>query len=240
MAETVAVINLAGELDATTVHALLAVLEQLTASPVTHVIVAARELSFCDMSGVEQLAATHQTLLAKGGRLVIAEPGPGLCRLLEVMAEHVRPAIQAFPALTEALADAGVDLDAAVLPLLRVRRHLPRYRRIPHVAVAPGRAGTRHLRPGKPPAQEQPSQPPPPADTRRSLINRSHELRRQARQQVNTMQWRLFLAGRSRTTLSDTLDRCRDTLAMMRAKVRESPTRTGPGGPPPAGDGQAR
>ena len=152
---TVVVLHVTGELDSTTAPVLAATLEPLTESPVEQVIVAAGDLWFCDLTGIDELAATHLALHAKGGGLAIAEAGASLCRLIELVTEHSRAPMRVYATLNEALRGAGVNPED---PLPPARRHLPRLRRLPRAELA--RAGKHpRWRPG--PARPELPAPPP-------------------------------------------------------------------------------
>lgn len=144
------VIALAGELDPTTRPVLAAFLDPLPGSRVKHVIVAAGDLWFCDLNGLEQLAATHRALQAKGGHLAVAEPRPSLCRLITLMAEHARTAIPVFATMPEALAGTGIEIYETTTPLRPVPRHLPRLRGARFPRPVAGRPRARAPRRGPP------------------------------------------------------------------------------------------
>jgi anti-anti-sigma factor len=124
--DTTLVVVLTGELDSTTRPVLAAFLDPLPRSHVKHVVVAAADLWFCDLNGLEQLAITHRALRAKGGQLAVAEPRTPLRRLITLMAEHTQPAIPLYTSMPEALAATGVETYEMPAPI--PRRHLPRLR----------------------------------------------------------------------------------------------------------------
>ncbi|GAB2959873.1 STAS domain-containing protein [Nonomuraea fastidiosa] len=124
---TTLVITLTGELDRTTRPVLASFLDPVPKSPLTHVLVAAGDLWFCDLSGIERLALTHRALRAKGGHLAVAGARPPLRRLIALMGEQADAAIPVFATMAEALAAAGV---AAYRPAGPARRHLPRLRTV--------------------------------------------------------------------------------------------------------------
>ncbi|MEV0619774.1 STAS domain-containing protein [Nonomuraea sp. NPDC050404] len=130
-AETL-VIALTGELDSTTRPVLAAFLDPLPQASVKYVLVAAGDLWFCDLNGLELLSITHRALQAKGGHLALAEVQPPLRRLIALMHEHSLAAIPVFDSMPEALADAGVDSYRSA-PTVVGRRHLPRLRTMPRL-----------------------------------------------------------------------------------------------------------
>ena len=215
---TTVVLTLTGELDRTTAPVLAATLEPLAESPVEQVIVAAGDLWFCDLTGIDKLAATHRALHAKGGALAIAEAGPALCRLIELATEHSRAPMRVYATLSEALAGAGIDPDD---PLPPERRHLPRLR---------GAQLARTDRdPGRRPRPSRPALPAPPPETAAepgtnltplcSAIARAHELREQATTQVETLRQRTHHYNQVRLTLNETRARCHAAMTTMRANL---------------------
>ncbi|MFD1537679.1 STAS domain-containing protein [Nonomuraea guangzhouensis] len=208
---TVVVLHLTGELDSTTAPVLAATLEPLTESPVEQVIVAAGDLWFCDLTGIDELAATHRALHAKGGGLAIAEAGSSLRRLIELVSEHSRAPIRVYTTLSEALTGAGVNLDDPSPP---ARRHLPRLRGAPHASLA---LAGRHprWRPAAPSATAVESG----TDLTLvcSAIARAHALREQAATQVEALKQRTHRYNQVRTTMLETRARCQAAVTAMRA-----------------------
>jgi anti-anti-sigma factor len=142
--DTTLVIVLAGELDVTTRPILAAPLAPIAQTLVVYVVVAAAELSFCDLSGLDQLARTHRALRAKGGHLAVAEAQPPLCRLIALQAEHdTAPAIAAYASMAAALSATDVEICQLDGPPAPLPRHLPRVREL-RGARAP--SSGRHLR----------------------------------------------------------------------------------------------
>ena len=141
--DTTLVIALEGELDPSTRPVLAAFLDPLPGSRVKYVVVAAGDLWFCDLKGLEQLAATHRALQAKGGHLAVAEARPTLCRLISLMADHAHTAIPVFTTMPDALADTDVEIYGQTKPLRPVPRHLPALRgtRFPRPATRARRKG---------------------------------------------------------------------------------------------------
>ncbi|WP_240776901.1 STAS domain-containing protein [Nonomuraea basaltis] len=131
--ETTLVIALTGELDSTTRPVLAAFLDPLPRSQVKYVVVAASDLWFCDLNGLEQFAITHRAMQAKGGHLAVAEAQPPLRRLITLMTEHARPAIPVYVSMPEALADTDVEIYEMPAPPTPLSRHLPRLRNVPSV-----------------------------------------------------------------------------------------------------------
>ncbi|GGT20634.1 STAS domain-containing protein [Nonomuraea spiralis] len=127
--DTTLVIALAGELDSTTSPILAAFLDPLPRSRVKHVIVAAGDLWFCDLNGLEKLAITHRAMQVKGGHLAVAEAQPALRRLVALMAEHGGTAIPVFTAMPDALAGTGIEIYEQAGPPRPLGRHLPHFRR---------------------------------------------------------------------------------------------------------------
>jgi anti-anti-sigma factor len=210
---TVVVVHLTGELDSTTAPVLAATLEPLTESPVEQVIVAAGDLWFCDLTGIDELAATHRALHAKGGGLAVAEAGASLCRLIELVTEHSRAPMRVYATLDEALAQAGVNPEDPVPP---GRRHLPRLRRLPR---------TQPARPDRHP-RWRPDPAPPSATAAESGTNltlvcsaiaRAHALREQAATQVEALKQRTHRYHQVRLTMLETRARCLAAVTTMRA-----------------------
>jgi anti-anti-sigma factor len=133
--ETTLVIALTGELDSTTRPVLSAFLDPLPKSPVKYVLVAAGDLWFCDLTGLEQLSITHRALQAKDGHLAVAEAQPPLRRLIALTSEQVQTALPVFGSMAEALANAGVDGYQTPASDTPGRRHLPRMRPMPRGQV---------------------------------------------------------------------------------------------------------
>jgi anti-anti-sigma regulatory factor len=178
--DTTLVVVLTGALDVTTRPVLAAFLDPIPQSAVTYVVVAAGDLWFCDLNGLDQLALTHRALQAKGGHLAVAEAPPPLCRLIALMAQHdTRPAIAVYASMAAALSATDVEtyqIDALPTPM---PRHLPRVRELHdvHVPVRHPRAAPPRSEPVAPP----PIPPPPPSATLPTpIIIRSRALREQA------------------------------------------------------------
>ncbi|MEV4074604.1 STAS domain-containing protein [Nonomuraea fuscirosea] len=222
------VIALTGELDTTTRPVLAAFLDPLPRSPVMHVLVAAGDLWFCDLNGLEQLAATHDALLAKGGHLAVAEPRPPLRRLISLMSEQDQTFFPVFASMAEALASAGVAEYRTEAPPGGAYRHLPymrplprlqsggrrlRTRREPSLAFQAGGATTREAPAASPVA------PVPSGGSLAPLVERSRMLRRQAFDQKQTLARRRATAVEARSLLHTTLERCDDNLTAIRSNL---------------------
>ncbi|MFG1704952.1 STAS domain-containing protein [Nonomuraea sp. M3C6] len=152
--DTTLVIALTGELDLTTRPVLAAFLDPLPRSRVKYVVVAAAELWFCDLNGLEQLAITHRALRDKGGHLAVAEAQPPLRRLIALMTERTQPVIPVYASMPDALA--GTDVETYKRPAPPVTRHLPHLRTVQRLPLH-GRSRT----PRKPPRPEETGPSPP-------------------------------------------------------------------------------
>ncbi|MEV4803882.1 STAS domain-containing protein [Nonomuraea sp. NPDC049421] len=119
------VVALTGELDHMSRPVLSSILDPVPRSPLMHVLVAAADLWFCDLNGLERLTLTHRALRAKGGHLAVAEARPPLRRLIALMGEQADIPVHAT--MAEALAAAQVDAYRLPAP---ARRHLPSLRGI--------------------------------------------------------------------------------------------------------------
>ncbi len=243
------VIALTGELDVTTRPVLAAFLDPLPKSPVKHVLVAAADLWFCDLNGLEQLATTHAALRAKGGHLAVAEPQPPLRRLISLMSEQDQMSFPVFASMTEALASAGVpeyqteyrsehgtehgaDHRTGVPPG-GAYRHLPYMRLQPRLQSGARRRfrARREPSPTQPLAvqagearlEEEPAASPvapvTSAGSLAPLVERSRMLRQQAFDQKQTLARRRATAVEARSLLHTTLERCDDNLTAMRSNL---------------------
>jgi hypothetical protein len=112
------------------------------------VVVAAADLWFCDLSGLDQLALTHQTLQAKGGHLAVAEAQPPLSRLIGLMTQHDnRPPIAVHASMAAALSATDVEAYQVDTPPAPIPRHLPRLRELRRVHVPARRPRAARPRP---------------------------------------------------------------------------------------------
>ncbi|MEV1000220.1 STAS domain-containing protein [Nonomuraea sp. NPDC050202] len=215
------VIALTGELDSTTKPVLAAFLDPLPHTPVKHVLVAAGDLWFCDLNGLDLLARTHRALQEKDGYLALAEVQPPLRRLVALMTERSLTAIPLFASMPEALAAAGVEAYQLPEPPVR-RRHLPRLRTVPR-AQPPARGQARSRRE---PAPEQPRPLAPPVELDASrlpeIIFESRSLRDQAVHQQQALHKRLHAAAEARTRLLRARRRCDDSLLALRSSLSEA------------------
>jgi anti-anti-sigma factor len=239
LSDTAVVLTLTGELDSTTSPVLAATLGPLAESPVTHVIVAAGDLWFCDLTGLDQLAATHLILYAKGGGLAVAEAGPALCRLIELVTEHSRAPLTVYDTMQEALAGAGMATDDEQAPV--ARRHLPRLRRVQH--IQPARAAQPPAvrpRPVKAEVAELAPVTAVGAHTKitpaYTAIARAHALREQAESQMRAIEQQISRSDQARRKLDETRARCKETVSAVRATVARA-TQTLAAGAPPASAG---
>ncbi|MEV0388184.1 STAS domain-containing protein [Nonomuraea sp. NPDC050643] len=221
--DTTLVIVLNGELDASTRPDLAAVLDPIPHSPVTHVVVAAGDLSFCDLGGLDQLTHTHRALQAKGGHLAIAEARPTLYRLLDLMAEaDIRPTIALYASVTAALAAIAVESRPLDAPPALPARHLPRLRRARNV-----QAPARHWPPASP--CPEPVDPPPtvpimpvvPMSPISPILARSRALREQTADHHRALTGRLGAAQAAVCRMDDARRRCADSLTTMRATLQK-------------------
>jgi anti-anti-sigma factor len=220
--DTTLVIALTGELDCTTRPVLAAFLDPLPRTSVKHVLVAAGDLWFCDLNGLEQLAITHRALQEKGGHLALAEVRPSLRRLITLMAEHSLGGLPVFDSMPEALAAAGVEAyQTPSIPALR-RRHLPRLR----TAHTPDRPRRESASPSPRPAGEEvielPPLPEPVIGYLPTIINESRALRERAARQQEALHRRLTLAAESRDFLLAARERCDDSLRILRASLLDA------------------
>ncbi|WP_219463898.1 STAS domain-containing protein [Nonomuraea rhizosphaerae] len=235
VSDTTVVITLTGELDTTTAPVLAATLGPLAESPIIHVIVAAGDLWFCDLTGLDHLAAAHKALYAKGGGLAVAEAGPALCRLIGLVTEHSRAPMAMYDTMREALAEVGIADDEPPNP---ERRHLPRLRRVPRgqaprqsLRQAP-RQATRarqrsdHLHlvspPPAPPARADGDEPAASPGRPYRAMARSRALREEARWQVEALEQRIRRSDRARQELFETRARCYATISTVRATVAKA------------------
>ncbi|MEV0379263.1 STAS domain-containing protein [Nonomuraea sp. NPDC050643] len=234
--DTTLVIALTGELDSTTRPVLAAFLDPLPQSPIKFVLVAAGDLWFCDMTGLELLALTHRALKAKGGHLAVAEAQPPLRRLIALMTEQAHPAIPVYTSMPEALAEAGVEAYRMPEGSGTSPRHLPRMRLMPR-AQPSGRDRSRARReprssvwendpplsPGAVAELEAASLPP--------VIHRSRTLREQARHEQQAIRRGLSTASKARTTLTSALQRCDASMEALRVNLMSVRTtlEAGPG-----------
>ncbi len=220
--ETTLVVALTGELDSTTRPVLAAFLEPLPQSRVKYVVIAAADLWFCDLDGLEQLALTHSAMRRKGGGLVVAEARPPLLRLISLMAGQAEP-IPAYPSMPEALEQTDVDVYEVSGPPTPVPRHMPVLR---NVRTTPLGEDTRdrprpprHPRPGEAPPGEARPDATPPDETLPALslaVSRSRGLREQALRQRSTLTRQLLRTTQSRTLLLSARERCFASLEVLR------------------------
>ncbi|MGP4098101.1 STAS domain-containing protein [Nonomuraea sp. KM90] len=230
------VVALTGELDSTTRPVLAAFLDPLPRSPVKYVLVAAGDLWFCDLNGLEQFAYTHGVLQGKGGHLAIAEAQPALRRLIGLMAAHACAAMPVFASMAEALAAAGVVEYQTPALLPAGHRHLPRLRSVPRVqpSVRDRPRPARELPPGR--SETDPPRPPagpengPPENGSHghgpqgngslpAIIHQSRTLCEQAVHQQQTLADQLAAAARARMRLITARERCNDSLGTLRANL---------------------
>ncbi|MER6575563.1 STAS domain-containing protein [Nonomuraea sp. NPDC001023] len=222
--DTTLVVALAGELDSTTSPILAAFLDPLPRSRVKHVIVAAGDLWFCDLNGLEQLAITHRAMQEKGGHLAVAEAQPALCRLIALMTEHGGTAIPLFSTMPDALAGTGVEIYEQTGPPRPVSRHLACFRR----ARGPRSEhhGTRRLRPQR---DETPITPDrqenlPPPDRWSAIVGRlrsaNAELLR-ANEELRSANAELRHAHDALTARAAELRRANDALVARMAELDE-------------------
>ncbi|MGR6913788.1 STAS domain-containing protein [[Actinomadura] parvosata] len=216
------VIALTGELDSTTKPVLAAFLDPLPQTTVKHVLVAAGDLWFCDLNGLDLLARTHRALQEKGGHLALAEVQPPLRRLIGLMTEQSAATIPVFATMAEALAAAGVEAYQPAEPALK-RRHLPRLRTVPR-ASSSARAQARSRREPAPPEAARPSAAEIELDTSGlpTVIFEARSLRDRALHQQQALNDRLSVATQARARLLTTRRRCDDSLLAMRSSLSEA------------------
>ncbi|MEU4508565.1 STAS domain-containing protein [Nonomuraea wenchangensis] len=200
--ETTLVVALTGELDATTRPVLAAFLDPLPPSRVKHVVIAASDLWFCDLDGLQQLALTHSAMRRKGGGLLVAEARPSLLRLISLMAEQTEP-IPVYPSMPEALAQTDVDVYEVSGPPTPIPRHMPILRNLR--AAPPGEDASDRPRP--------PEAAPPALSL---VMSRSRGLREQTLRQRSTLTRQLLRTAQSRTLLLSARERCVASLEVLR------------------------
>lgn len=226
------VIALTGELDSTTRPVLSAFLDPLPRSPVKYVLVAAGDLWFCDLTGLEQLSITHRALQAKEGHLAVAEAQPPLRRLISLMSEQAQTALPAFGSMAEALADAGVEAYQTSASRASGRRHLPRMRPMPRdppvVRLKPRPESSR----GNPETERRVELATASVPL---IIHQSRALREQIARQHETLARRLATAARARTVLLTVRQRCDDNLRAMRESLSDARAVVGLDGTHPTG-----
>ncbi|AQZ63966.1 hypothetical protein BKM31_23120 [[Actinomadura] parvosata subsp. kistnae] len=238
---------MAGELDRSNRFVLADALESIPRSPVTHVVVAAGDLEFCDLVGFDQLSLTHQRLRVKGGRLVIADARPPLRRLIELRAEGGGgPAIAVYPSVAAALSATDTDgrPSAASAALAARPRHLPRVRALhpaqplsQHPAQPLGRHPAqplgRHPAPrlGQDPGQHPgsrvsaprvvPSRPSASIAATPPVIAWSQALRKQAADQQQALVERLGAARGATISMRESRRRCQESITALRGTLRD-------------------
>jgi anti-sigma B factor antagonist len=79
-----ATVRLSGELDMASAPSLAECLQRLRSNCVPIVVVDARDLDFCDSSGLNVFVAFSRQAREHGSHLVLRAPSPALCRLLEI------------------------------------------------------------------------------------------------------------------------------------------------------------
>jgi anti-anti-sigma regulatory factor len=233
--DTTLVIALTGELDSTTRPVLAAFLDPLPQSPVKYVIVAAGDLWFCDLNGLEQLAITHSAMLAKGGHLAVAEARPTLCRLIALMSDQRRPGIPVFTNMPEALAGTDVEVYETAGPPRPQHRHLPRFRKTRDFRPE-GAHGHVRTHPKAEEAQKRSRTPPSDVDLP-PIIYQSQALREEVARQQHALVLRRTMANEARLRLLDTRARCDASLRALRASLDDlrsavRPTPSSPRGRP--------
>ncbi|WP_043615586.1 STAS domain-containing protein [Nonomuraea candida] len=228
--DTTLVIALTGELDSTTRPVLAAFLDPLPRTAVKHVLVAAGDLWFCDLNGLDQLARTHRALQEKGGRLGLAEVRPALRRLIALMTEHSHEMLPVYSSMPEALAAAGVEAYQTPAAVMVTRRHLPRMRRVSGAQTA-GRLRASQEMPAPretgTPARQAAAPPPPqpvtlPTVTLPTVIHEARALREHTARQHQAMLHRLRVTTESRSLLLATRERCDDSLRALRTSLADA------------------
>ena len=102
----VAVLHLAGELDADTATKLHATLADLLERPVPRIVVDLSDLKFCDSVGLSAFITSKQVIAARGGWLSFAGANPFLANLMETVGLSRYFAI--FPEVDDAIAAAQI------------------------------------------------------------------------------------------------------------------------------------
>ncbi|MET8986521.1 STAS domain-containing protein [Nonomuraea wenchangensis] len=200
--ETTLVVALTGELDATTRPVLAAFLDPLPQSRVEHVVIAAADLWFCDLDGLQQLALTHAAMRRKGGGLLVAEARPSLLRLISLMNEQTEP-IPVYPSMPEALAQTDVDVYEVSGPPTPIPRHMPLLRNVRTTPL------------GEDP-RDRPRPPKEAPPTLSLVMSRSRGLREQTLRQRSTLTRQLLRTAQSRTLLLSARERCVASLEVLR------------------------
>ncbi|WP_187414732.1 STAS domain-containing protein [Nonomuraea sp. PA05] len=244
--DTTLVIALTGELDSTTKPVLAAFLDPLPQTSVKHVLVAAGDLWFCDLNGLDLLATTHRALQEKSGYLALAEVQPSLRRLIALMTEQSLTAIPVFASMPEALAAAGVEAYQVPTPATG-RRHLPRLRAVPRATATRAQSAERgrsakrgqspwrarsaeqsqdrpRVKPAPEPKPARPRTPPITLDASRlpTVISQARSLRDQALHQQEALHDRLTATAQARERLLTIRRRCDDSLVAMRSSLSEA------------------
>jgi anti-sigma B factor antagonist len=78
------VIDLAGELDVSTVPSLQQELQSVMAAGASEVHLALEHVAFADSTGLSLILMTHKRLHHEGGSLILNSPSPNVLRLLEI------------------------------------------------------------------------------------------------------------------------------------------------------------
>jgi len=81
---TEAVLLLVGEIDMATADDLRDATAQLLSEPIERIVLDFAGVTFCDSQGLSVLISLHREVAAKGGRLVLANLGEFMERLLEI------------------------------------------------------------------------------------------------------------------------------------------------------------
>jgi anti-anti-sigma factor len=217
--ETTLVIALTGELDSTTRPVLAAFLDPLPKSSVKYVVVAAGDLWFCDLNGLEQLSITHQALRAKGGHLAVAEAQPPLRRLIGLMTTQIPPGIPVYASMPEALAGTDVEIYETSAPPTPLRRHLPRMRTLQRAQPTAGRDR---------PARRDPPRTEPEPGPLTPIIHQSRRLYERTVLQQRILSHQLDLMKETRLLLISTRERCGDSLMALRTSLADARSVAGP------------
>ncbi|GAA0691193.1 hypothetical protein GCM10010193_52020 [Kitasatospora atroaurantiaca] len=99
------VVQVTGEVDISGVSALRERLQRLIAEGCDQIVVDISRLAFCDSTGFAVLVATRRLLVARGGRLRLALPGPEVHTRKVLSAFGIERLFEVYDSAEEALAD---------------------------------------------------------------------------------------------------------------------------------------
>jgi len=115
------VVQVTGEVDISGVSALRERLQRLIAEGCHQIVVDISRLAFCDSTGFAVLVATRRLLVARGGRLRLALPGPEVHTRKVLSAFGIERLFEVYDSAEEALADQRDALQEVEAPLPKQR-----------------------------------------------------------------------------------------------------------------------